>query len=238
MLCPSILYLDLSEVKQSLKDRTLSATIIDNSQKQALDIALKQNTHKTYVYKGSVNIFAFIGIKNSQYQNIDNLIQIPKGSESDSIYTHTSSKYCKNEIETEKIILHKQWCSLKIILDVQNNSNNYTYSISGNWNGISLINNKAIAGQFLCIPRSVGQNIIEARIPRQGDNSLVLNIYSKTNRGKSVNINIGELIDNQGYSWEKDDLDDIIIHLDKSLNQIDVKIVDWEKGNNKTTFII
>ena len=69
-------------------------------------------------------------------------------------------------------------------------------------------------------------------VPRQNDETLVLEIFRKSGEILDT-LPIGQMLVDAGYNWENKDLDDAIIRIDSSKSEINIVISDWETGVSK-----
>ena len=74
------------------------------------------------------------------------------------------------------------------------------------------------------------------RIPRQGDDSLILNIYNTDSRGQVqkylLGFPLGREIAWTGFDWMQPSLPDIYIELQASMTDVDVTVKEWIDGGS------
>ena len=73
----------------------------------------------------------------------------------------------------------------------------------------------------------------EVRVPRQMDEEMVLDILiPRSDRDYTVDdrvdlMALGKKLSSQGFSWDKEDLDDVLVTIDYSRVIVSVEIGDW-----------
>ncbi len=157
------------------------------------------------------------GVREEKITEDNTCIKIDYGKECDSLFMHLSDVDCHGEWARDTVLLRKQWCTLRIILEEGEPNVNYRFIVHGNWDGTLLSSLDPTYGLFSCTARTLQWNIFEARIPRQGDNSLNVDLEVEDLNGNCTTVlkgyPIGLDIDDIGYDWSKSDLDDIEVTL-------------------------
>ncbi len=158
---------------------------------------------------------------------------MPDGSFVDGGFRFEEGKNCppvfyyKTELDTRRnslrdtIRLHKNYCKINIEGDI---SHSFTYVLAGNSCGFDLDGN-ILQGSLRQPFRQEGDGFC-CRVPRQGDSSLRLELY----RGEALarSFPIGKIIEESGYDWTAEDLEDVDIRLDYQDTGVNFTVNGWE----------
>lgn len=121
----------------------------------------------------------------------------------------------------DTIRLHKNHAYVKIRDNSPNAS--FTYYLCGNSCGFDL-DGKVARGPFRS-KADFKEGAYSCIVPRQGDNSLRLDIYLGQELMRSFPI--GDIIAQSGFDWEAEDLEDIDLTLDYSATQVTFTVNGW-----------
>ena len=172
-------------------------------------------------------------------------LTLPEGYEADSLYMHSSIVDCTGESARDTVRLHKQWCTLTLVLENPEVFRMYDFEITGHWAGISAADCSALEGAFRVSPRRLDEGRFQCRIPRQGDNTdgnLRLKLYSENPDGsrgeEEYDYPLGMAIYRAGYDWFRKDLDDVTVKVDYARADMEVKIQPWDDGENFGNIVI
>ena len=150
----------------------------------------------------------------------DSLITVQAGMESPELLVHRSYVHVDKETFTEQVDLMKEYCALEVFVVSQ--IPEPTLRIRGRWCGQDIEGN-LVKGQFQA-PLASG-NII--RVPRQEDTSLMLDIMDGDNVLRSFAI--GEYMDEAGYDWHAESLEDISVKVDYVHNRVQLTGSAWNQ---------
>lgn len=233
MDCPCYLTIDLSECDE--KAQTI-ITELDNDLSLKKVVSEKTNeddSRETYMVKrGYISVCAFSGQNLMQYH--DHKLIIPYGEECDPLMAYSSIIECTTDNMTQLISLNKQYASLHIeFYGDKDRPFPYKIAVTGNYNGINLLDMSPTAGKFTHYPEAKGKNdnIFNVLVPRQADNSLAIDLFNE--EGLVDTIPIGEKISAQGYSWADKNLKDIYLKIDYNKAEIHLIVKPWEKEDDK-----
>ncbi len=84
-----------------------------------------------------------------------------------------------------------------------------------------------LSGEYMAHEGIKGDAAASFRIPRQGDDSMILTIYSAS--GSSRNYALGNALARGGYDWTKQDLDDVTVRVDFTLMSVSVCVDSWQE---------
>jgi len=174
------------------------------------------------VPKGDVDVAAWWGPESSHVSG-DRLI-VPLGCQGDSLYVHSASVNCNGETAADTLQIFKQFASVHVIVSGEG-TGHIEMLVHGNVNGYDMMMHRPLNGDFEYL---VGEDSWDFRLPRQTDSSLTFELlYDGLSFGV---LPVGEWIVQSGYSWEDENLDDIMIEIDYGRYELRVKVDDWECG--------
>lgn len=159
-------------------------------------------------------------------------LTIPEGSQCDRIRAFRSDVIDANGERAEvHVWLHKQYAELFVKMDrLTMEAGDITLRVTGNVNGMDIFSLEALNGPFHCFAGMDKEMNHTVCLPRQYDNSLILEIY--VNGVLERTVALGELISAAGYSWTKEDLDDIYISLSLYMQStVTISINSWDTEN-------
>lgn len=151
---------------------------------------------------------------------------IPEGEQSDRLYAYRADVPAFGESAYDKVSLHKQYAAVAVKIDA--GGDDYSVVVKGGWSGLDLTTLRPVAGNFRFTPESNEEKVWYFRLPRQGDDSVIMEITRKD--GYSVPFDLGGLIRRSGYDWKAEDLDDIMLGVDYAAQDITIEVIAWEKG--------
>lgn len=129
------------------------------------------------------------------------------------------------------LALHKSYCELTMFIrDVSGGRFPYRLEIRGDVDGY-MADGRPSEGKFIAPVAYVGEasssGVLEARValPRQTDNSLLLDIISDDDRFRTFAV--GNYIEASGYDWTSPDLKDITLEIDYARTDISFRIASW-----------
>ncbi len=152
-------------------------------------------------------------------------ITIPYGFECPRLYMQSFVADATGEVWYGKVRLRKNHCRLTVVMEGCDEIP-YSFTFRGNVDGYGMDGNPS-EGEFSCVayPETVGSS--SALIPRQIDNSLMLDIDDGTRVIKTFAL--GEYIAATGYDWTQPDLNDMEIIIDYAVTYIKISIPGWDK---------
>lgn len=174
---------------------------------------------------GNPDMMEFVG---------DTLLCVPPGQQCDSVCAF--SKECFTfESDDEHVVrgpLDKQFCTLTIrVLDSDGAPLPCTLRIRGNVDGFNIRTLSPHQGNFTYSPPEENGPLFRVRLPRQKDDSLLMDIYSPGSNGRMElleTLGLGELMRRNGYNWGTLSLDDFDLRLVYSKNEFSSVVRPWE----------
>lgn len=160
-----------------------------------------------------------------------NLIKIGNGYQADSVFVYSSKIDCSGETASDTLHLAKQWCSMRISFNQAEDWKVTECLLTGAWNGFDITTLAATKGNFSFEAEALQKDSFGARIPRQGDDSLVLTVFYGDEHLQRE-YPIGEFIKKAGYNWMKKELDDLVILIDRAEIKVVITVPQWDKGTD------
>lgn len=210
--CPCVLDIFLEDCRDYAERLGISAW--DTSGRLFLDrIDTDQypGSYQKKVPKGFLNVCAYGGVKSMALKG--DRLTIPDGQQCDPVWAYRGSELdATGESAEDHVVLHKQFAVIHIKLDsLTQMAGEIVLRAVGTVNGLDIATLEPIHGDFRCFTALDAEMHHTVNVPRQLDDSLELEVY--LNGVLTRTVRIGELIANAGYSWTKEDLDDIYISL-------------------------
>ena len=163
------------------------------------------------VPKGFLSVNAYGGVKSMALKG-DRLL-VPEGQQCDPVWAYRGSELdATGESAEDHVVLHKQYAVIHVRLDsLTQMAGETVLRAVGTASGLDIATLEPVHGDFRCFTVLDADMHHTVSVPRQHDDSLELEVYLDGVLTRTVRI--GELIANAGYSWTKEDLDDIYISL-------------------------
>ena len=153
------------------------------------------------------------------------LLQLPPGRDAEHLFSGTDSVDCRGEKAADTLLLHKQFCRLKVIFKETGPAWIRHAKIEGHFNGLDLFHNEPVHGSFSCDMTPENPGVFSLCIPRQGDDGLQL---SATGDFPGATWPLGEFLASARYNWRKEDLDDAVVTIDLSGIEVSIEIIPWK----------
>lgn len=140
-----------------------------------------------------------------------------------ALYSFHAKVDCAPSYQSQTVQIHKNHCILNLrFTDPQD----YDYVLRSNTAGIETGGSCAFGEFFLPLfPDAAGE--CRACIPRQGDDSLVLEISDAV--GVKRSFALGNIIAQSGYDWAAEDLQDIFLTIDYSAMSVKLRLSLWDR---------
>jgi hypothetical protein len=174
-----------------------------------------------------VFVDVFCGVDEMELNG--SVLAIPLGFCCDSIYSGHGSVFIAGEEGETGLPLNKDFASLVLRVEGEDEEESpFTFRILGNVDGYELPGGAPHRGEFDFCPSEEAVRVFRARVPRQNDGSLMLEIYDKTDASLVTRQKLGEIIMKKGYDWAVPDLPDIDLYVNLSESSFIVEIGEWE----------
>ena len=223
--CPCTLVLDFSDVDcEAVKSVNVLAVSADGFVLN--ECVSADNFSELYVRMvphGSLQVSIWSGDQRGVYG--DNIVYIPYGMECPPVYLYSFLADTRGELCREKVQLNKNYCGLTIMMS-DGTFVPYCLTFKGCVNGYD-VSGQPSPGDFSCVAYPAENGNSKALIPRQIDNSLVLEVDDGVPHLKRFAL--GEYLDKAGYDWTLLSLEDVTIILDYSLSSVTIQIAGWDR---------
>lgn len=169
------------------------------------------------VPRGAVNVVTSLGSFTA-----------PVGSQMDKLYatrTHVDTRGEEAEIAP---FLNKQFATVYLeYSDTEDGRVGYTLEVFGQIKGADKRTLQPVDGTFRCLLEASSGRGYEVRLPRQKNDSVVINRYD-TNGNMLSPIPLGKIIQEAGFDWEAESLGDIIILADIPATSFQITVMQWD----------
>lgn len=188
----------------------------------------EHSEYETSVKRG-VKTLSCVSGKTNQTLDGERLV-IRKGYQADSLFVGVQVLTAFSDRVDAFVNCYKQYAN--IFVKYKNSSAEdfpFLFRVKGNVCGIDVRSMKVLEGEFeYCPPGADEYDVVHFRVPRQLDNTLVLELVDPDTLEAVECFRIGEAIESVGFDWTVQDLDDIYLGIDKVVSGISVRILDWE----------
>lgn len=163
-----------------------------------------------------------------------------RGAEVGRLWTASLTRDCSDDLEYFELEPHKDYATITFVIlgIVSADEFDYDMRVRANWNGVRLRDRKPVEGAYLAYPRPLEAGVMfEVRVPRQGDNEMVLDLLvPRSDRDYTIDdrvevIPLGQRLRSQGFSWDKGDLDDAVVTIDMARLSVGVEVSEWGEEN-------
>ena len=124
--------------------------------------------------------------------------------------------------------LNKQFATVYLeYLDTENGRLNCILEAKGNVKGADRRTLQPVTGVFRCKVEESEERGYELRLPRQKDDSIVINRYDEKGDALSP-IPLGQIIRQAGFDWQAESLGDIVILADVPTKSFQITVMQWD----------
>lgn len=156
------------------------------------------------------------------------ILYVPDGIQWGRIMLASEGLDCKEDEYVVPMHFNKEYCTVtvEIIGISENNTPFWTVRLSASSCGIRMDDRFPVSGPYSVIASRQGEGTVySVRVPRQSDFDMSLDLSAKD--GTSFCLDIGRLVQDQGYDWTRPDLDDIYVVVDYARAVASVDIRKW-----------
>lgn len=185
------------------------------------------------IHKGLLDFAAWKGVSRSKDNG--HYVTIDLGNQCDSLYAFHDVVDATGEMAYTDVLFHKQFCTVHLdIMKRPAELQGYHFLVEGNTCGFDMFDFSPVSGAF-CYDAvaTPGARIVDFRIPRQSDDSMMVTIDYHYGDGKVeaiAELPLGEYIRATGYNWSTEDLQDIYIMIDLVVGRLVISVDGWEDG--------
>ena len=225
-LCPCLLHLDFSKLDTSVVsdarvniigpggyvyDESLGAEYFDDE----VIIRVPQGDCMLCVYSGEQGLAV-----------PDKGLYIPYGKDCPPVYMSASHLNTECEQYKKEVALWKNYCQLSICVE---DAEHFPFGLSvrGCVSGYGA-NGLPVYGDFLYEVKEFAAEFWTMSIPRQIDNSMLLEVNDGTDVLKTFAL--GEYLYASGYEWDAGDLEDITVGIDYTRTKLTISVLGWDEA--------
>ena len=236
--CPCLLKLDLDEVIASGRYSKAVATLGPCSDKrigqEMIEVAPYAGTgYEKTVPRQLVRTSVVCGFNNSIFHS--DTLWVNENVQADPIWAFALEKECTEEVETVHVSLHKQFCRMNFVAAGESDLRDYPYvlRVKAGCCGIKLYDLQPVEGTFSAVVREDAAGRLTLDVPRQKENALLLEMLDRTAFEKGgtevlYTLDLGQKLEQTGYEWAAEDLDDVTVKIDYARASFSVEVLPWD----------
>lgn len=222
--CPCCLWVDMAQVDTSVAP-VARITVVGESGfvfDEQLDADRFEKGVLVMVPKGDCRVLVYSGEEGLAEPHKG--LVIPYGSECPEVYMYAAEVDTDCEQSHKTVSLSKNYCRLSICVEDAAHFP-FTLSVKGEVAGYGA-DGMPVKGQFFHNVETVGDDLWVMAVPRQRDNSMLLEVRDETEVLKTFAL--GEYISASGYDWHAADLQDITIGIDYTRTKLSIAVKGWD----------
>ena len=151
-------------------------------------------------------------------------LRIPEGEECPEVFLYARTYELRGEMLRDSVRLHKNFCTLDLQVISREGVSAYAFTVTGGWCGFDAAG-RVMEGAFRYRTRPTAEGRARMGIPRQGDSSLMLELVAED--GVVRSFALGEYLQESGYDWAAEDLEDAGILIDYARTSVTLVIGEW-----------
>ena len=183
-----------------------------------------------------VYVDVFCGLDGMEL--IGSVLKIPMGYGCDNIYSGHGKVFISGEEGEAGLPLNKDYAVIAMKVNgLLDGEYPFGFRIKGNVDGYELPGGNPHRGEFDFTPKVEKGNIFRAKVPRQLDDSLVMEIFHLDDGAIVTSQELGKIIRDMGYDWTARDLRDIGIGVDVSEASFNIVIEAWDVSETVTIIL-
>ena len=148
----------------------------------------------------------------------------------DTVWAHTAEVDCTGETAVDVVRMHRQFARVTLrFLDRESAHGIDALSVSTDCGGLDLMTLSPLPGDWGMTLELTDEGTAGFFVPRlRQEGRLVLSV---TSAGKEKDeIDLQRLLEDAGYRWDREDLDDVTVGLDFNLGVVGIRIDPWKEG--------
>ena len=224
-LCPCLLYLDFSKLDTSVV--SYARVNISGPEGFVYDESLNADCFEDEVVvrvpQGECMLCVYSGEEGLAVPNEG--LHIPYGTDCPSVYMCASYLNTECERYMKEVELWKNYCKLSICVE---DAEHFPFGLAvrGSVAGYG-VNGFPINGDFFYEVNGYSSDVWTMSLPRQTDNSMVLEVNDGTDVLKTFAL--GEYISASGYDWSAKNLEDITVEIDYTRTKLTISVLGWDE---------
>lgn len=225
--CPCWLTVELGDAARTAPD--VSVSLWEDGRAILAETASPEETYERTVPRGIVTTAACTGLGGRI--PADGTVAFTRGEKIDTLWSHTASVDCRDEHARDTARLHRQFAVARLVLEGAPGEDRETgYRVETGCGGLDLLTQRPVAGDWgMPLELSESRGCLFA-VPRlTGDCRFSIVVTDES--GLEDEIDLQPMLREQGYSWAKKDLDDMVIRLDHARGEASVTVLSWKEGH-------
>lgn len=222
-VCPCRLVIDMSEVDTSVV--RYAEVVVGASDgfmtRDTLKAADFDGEYLLQVPRGDVSLGVYFEARGCVGD--DGRLGIDYGDECPQVYMHSSFVRVEGEKVEERVLMMKNHCIMTIQVQTEE-AFPFRLEAKGNIDGYEP-GGRPSEGDFMYAMHTDDAGICRLTLPRQTDESLVLEVHDES--GTLKTFALGEYVAASGYDWQEENLRDITVSLDYSLTRVILSVAGW-----------
>lgn len=191
------------------------------------------------VKRGDLNVYGLVGLSTMVHHD-EHFLTIPYGQQCDSIMSFYDRVAAHGERAKVYGAINKLYARVKMTIKFPDVEGKVVVKVVGNTCGLDMRTTKGLKGPFMCLAEHLGHGLHTFRVPRQSDNSLILEIWevpadssadTELEEGRKLSfLNLGEMVTEKlEYDWNEEYLADIDLDVDFVKSIVTISIKDWDR---------
>lgn len=227
--CPCLLEMTLARVPEVDGNTRVNISLKGNRTHctELVELGRKPDTMRFSVFREQVLVEAMLS-EGTGY--LSDMI-IPFGSDAFGFYAGRMEIPCYGETSFGKLLLDKQFAriSLTLIGDDENLSASW-FAVRGNVCGWHISDYTPIEGNFYHSKQLDSHNVVTFTVPRQLDDSMMLDLILSDSGGVSASLALGKEMSERGYDWTRSNLPDVSMVLQYSAVSLVIVSCEWSEA--------
>ena len=187
----------------------------------------RDDLHEYRVPRGQVRLSAYRETPGLFLEG--DVLSITEGSQMDSLFACTALVDTDAEFAHETIRLKKNFTTVSVIFkdEADGRPEGHWMEVLGTVAGVDIRTLEPVAGRFSCMAEPARDRGYVFRVPRQMDAELSATLYNEAGVMMDTYL-LGDLIQKAGFDWNKPDLGDIEILVDKPSATFTITVKEWD----------
>lgn len=221
--CPCRLMLDMEDVDTSVvRYAELVVTASDGfCIRDTLNVQEMSKRYVVDVERGVVGVGVYCGAGGK----VDDKgrLSIDYGDDCPPVYMYSSFVLADGESTVQSVRMRKNHCLMTIQVQSEKDFP-FRLEAKGKVDGYEP-GGKPSVGEFMYAMSAAEDGTFQIALPRQTDDSLVLEVHDET--GILRSFALGQYVTASGYDWREEDLKDLTVSLNYALTRIVISVSGW-----------
>lgn len=227
--CPCLLAMTFSRIPELDSRIRMNVSLTGNrtSCEEMIELGARPDTMCFSVRRELVSVSALLSEKEDYILDMI----IPFGSEAFGLYAGRVDIPCYGETAEGKLFLDKQFTRINLTLmgDGEDLSAS-RFAVRGNVCGWHISDWTPIDGNFYHCKQLDLRNAVSFTVPRQLDDSMMLDLILSGSGGVSASLALGKELSERGYDWTLSNLPDVSMVLQYSTVSLTIVSCEWSEA--------